>query len=371
AECVAGPCSSASSVFEGEEIRFNEASFGGDSVDFSEGRFTCERILFDEARLRCPRLNFSGATFEGRRLSFQNAEFDFENLTFVQTSFKGREIDFSELRFLGGTADFSNATFESNHLKLYPLALNNRTTTFNQCEFSGDEKSLYIVNHNQNDLYLLRVCFHGGPTTLKGDLHASSFIDTSLDNVDLNEAHWESRGGRLVCRDEVDANRADTQAHCRKAADVCRSLKKRYENFGNYETAGDFYYGEMECKRKLAPRRNWGGLQFMRITSGYGEKPVRVIFTSLLVILGCALLYLFGGVKTPSEIIKIGSGSSFTRLFYDFLNCIYFSVVSFTTLGYGDYHPVSWSRVVGASEGFTGAFFMAMFVLTVGRKMNR
>ncbi|MBL7685918.1 MAG: two pore domain potassium channel family protein, partial [Deltaproteobacteria bacterium] len=45
--------------------------------------------------------------------------------------------------------------------------------------------------------------------------------------------------------------------------------------------------------------------------------------------------------------------------------------VSFTTLGYGDYHPSGWSRVVGASEGFIGAFFMAMFVLTVGRKMNR
>ena len=99
-----------------------------------------------------------------------------------------------------------------------------------------------------------------------------------------------------------------------------------------------------------------------------------MIFTSLFVILGCAFLYLFGGVNTPAGVLKIESVdelSQFPNVIHDLLNCIYFSVVSFTTLGYGDYHPVGWSRVVGASEGFIGAFFMAMFVLTVGRKMNR
>ena len=112
----------------------------------------------------------------------------------------------------------------------------------------------------------------------------------------------------------------------------------------------------------------------MRFSSGYGEKPIRVIFTSLFVMLGCGFLYLFGGISTPAGILKIDSWDKliqFPQIINDFLNCIYFSVVSFTTLGYGDYHPVGWSRVVGASEGFIGAFFMAMFVLTVGRKMNR
>ena len=145
---------------------------------------------------------------------------------------------------------------------------------------------------------------------------------------------------------------------------LCRTL--------HYGSA--FYYGEMECKRKIALGTTRFGLQFMRLSCGYGEKPIRVILTSWIVIILCAFLFLYGGVQTPDRLINqdfLSGFHHFKELSLDFFNCIYFSVVSFTTLGYGDYHPVGWSRVVGASEGFMGAFFMSMYVLTIGRKLNR
>jgi hypothetical protein len=38
-------------------------------------------------------------------------------------------------------------------------------------------------------------------------------------------------------------------------------------------------------------------------------------------------------------------------------------VVTFTTLGYGDIHPVGYSHYVASVEALTGAFFMALFVV--------
>ena len=53
----------------------------------------------------------------------------------------------------------------------------------------------------------------------------------------------------------------------------------------------------------------------------------------------------------------------------NFLNCLYFSVVTFTTLGYGDFQPlVGWSRFLVSFEALLGAFTMALFVYTFARR---
>jgi len=364
----------ANAHFSGNEIRFSEMDLAGEQIAFSDCNFESDHVYFDLSHLKANKILFNNVYFQCHSLSFIQCEFDFKQLSFAQSTFSCREANFSNWRLKTGVADFSSAQFKAKSLKFYPLILENPTTTFNRTEFSGDEKAIYVLNPQKNDLSFQEVFFHGGHTKLKGDLHAASFLDTSLDNVDLNEAQWDSRHGRLVCRDEIDANRVQTPAHFKKASDVCRSIKKCYENFGSYETAGNFYYGEMECKRKLSPRKKWGGLQFMRFSTGYGEYPARVIVTSLFFIGFCAFFYLLGGVDTGARVINREIAFDFRQIgptIMDFLHCFYFSVVSFTTLGYGDYHPVGWSRVVGASEGFIGAFFISMFVLTIGRKMNR
>jgi len=53
------------------------------------------------------------------------------------------------------------------------------------------------------------------------------------------------------------------------------------------------------------------------------------------------------------------------------LNCLYFSVVTFTTLGYGDMVPVGAARALAAFEAFTGSFTMALFVVVFVKKMTR
>ncbi|MBU7025782.1 MAG: two pore domain potassium channel family protein [Theionarchaea archaeon] len=55
----------------------------------------------------------------------------------------------------------------------------------------------------------------------------------------------------------------------------------------------------------------------------------------------------------------------------DFGYCLYYSIVTFTTLGYGDIHPLGYSHIIASVEALTGAFFIALFVVVFARKMMR
>ncbi|WP_297514406.1 potassium channel family protein [Thermococcus sp.] len=57
--------------------------------------------------------------------------------------------------------------------------------------------------------------------------------------------------------------------------------------------------------------------------------------------------------------------------FGTFLNALYYSLVTFTTLGYGDMHPTGWLKALSALEALTGAVFMALIVAVIARKWMR
>jgi voltage-gated potassium channel Kch len=48
-----------------------------------------------------------------------------------------------------------------------------------------------------------------------------------------------------------------------------------------------------------------------------------------------------------------------------------FSVVTFTTLGYGDLQPTPNMRWLSGIEAFLGAALMAMFIVALARKFTR
>ena len=55
-----------------------------------------------------------------------------------------------------------------------------------------------------------------------------------------------------------------------------------------------------------------------------------------------------------------------------YFHCVYYSVVTFTTLGDSDMtQPTLFTRNLAAGHAFMGAFMMAMFVAVFGKKMTR
>ena len=160
-----------------------------------------------------------------------------------------------------------------------------------------------------------------------------------------------------------------------------RRLKQWYTNAGMYDIASEFYYREMEAKRKfiqvqirkrlkqlkwwkllhfLLSQRdfgNWLRLWIYKLTCGYGERPLRVIGWAASMVSSLALVYF-----------AIGSAWG-----WNFWDSLYFSAISFTALGYGSWVNTTndWIRGIGAFESFIGVFSIALFLVTFTRKMAR
>ncbi len=115
-------------------------------------------------------------------------------------------------------------------------------------------------------------------------------------------------------------------------------------------------------KRMLANYFAFSMNRLSSITSLYGESVGRVMATAFGIIFFYSLLFLISGA--------VESNSHAVRSFWD---SFYFSIVTFTTLGYGDLHPVAktWTRLTAGSEAFLGAFIIAYFVVVVSRKIMR
>jgi voltage-gated potassium channel Kch len=109
----------------------------------------------------------------------------------------------------------------------------------------------------------------------------------------------------------------------------------------------------------------------VNLLCGYGEKPENVIRFSLSMIVFCALMYFLFGISYQDEILSINFSNSLPDNISALLNSIYFSVVTFTTLGYGDITPVGFSRFIATIEAFTGSFSLALFVVVFVKRMTR
>ena len=101
---------------------------------------------------------------------------------------------------------------------------------------------------------------------------------------------------------------------------------------------------------------SWG---IMKWCLGYGIYTKRILYTGAGVIIAFAALYA-------------GAASKDTLAKYDeAFNSLYFSVVTFTTIGYGDYAPLGWLRFAAAAEGLLGLVLVAVFTVSFARKLIR
>ena len=224
-----------------------------------------------------------------------------------------------------------------------------------------------------------------GSSLLKTDLTGASLNFADLTNTNLlgvifNDARIEHiKWGSEVLQEQEgfaamksgEKNRAKDQHE--QAEEIYRNLRKSTESRGQFETAGHFFYKEMIMRRRQMQRwsSQWLFSKLVDYFCGYGEKPMRVVFFSIIVIMISAVFYFSLGVNHGDAILGLNFQNSFLRNLYEFGNCIYFSVVTFTTLGYGDMTPTPLARPVVTIEAFVGSFTLALFVVVFVKKMTR
>jgi hypothetical protein len=83
-----------------------------------------------------------------------------------------------------------------------------------------------------------------------------------------------------------------------------------------------------------------------------------------------AFIFLFAFIYTQKGIVRSRvytdvsdkAGDDSSHVVKDYLPCLYFSTVTFTTLGYGDFEPTEEARGVAALESIVGLLFFGLFV---------
>jgi hypothetical protein len=196
---------------------------------------------------------------------------------------------------------------------------------------------------------------------------------------------------------EPPGNRDPLQA----AEWVYRRLQKLYEENALSEEARGFHVRKEEARRKYHKKRATNSENSEEIRKSeaercvltlnwfltrHGESLGQILKVSVGVILLSALLYPLGGFSSSENDVAYQyslspwlqadslseSGSALIQTAETFLQGLYFSVITFTTIGYGDLYPTGWfSKVLVGVESLAGAILIALFIFVLGRRVAR
>ncbi|WP_226006604.1 pentapeptide repeat-containing protein [Natrinema salinisoli] len=126
-------------------------------------------------------------------------------------------------------------------------------------------------------------------------------------------------------------------------------------------------------KNPLKPGYRWFVNSFLEFTSGYGERLGVVVLYSLLTIINFGLIFpLAGGITNGEDRLSLSVvGSNSHNLVEVLWQNLYFSLVTFTTLG-NNYRPVGpIAQILTGIESLLGSFLLALLVFSLGRKVTR
>ena len=202
----------------------------------------------------------------------------------------------------------------------------------------------------------------------------------------LNEWFFGSRHNVLkderdLCKKiEEDSSNAKLKGEYEYVRRLYLELKCNFENKKDWNTAGEFHYGEMECRRNMLKtvwERKFFSLEAIYLLlSGYGERPKQAFLVLLLLIflvfplllsVNDILFYLFGQPCCLTSLFDLKR--SLWSLVHNSVEVTPF--VRFMKIGEVIKDEPSWDKFILLSESIIVSLQVTLLALALRRKVKR
>lgn len=240
---------------------------------------------------------------------------------------------------------------------------NLRHTTFQDgkimdCHFDDADLS----HSNFKNASINSCSFHGAK------IESVLFIDTSVINSDFSKVKFGETNLGSILTDQAsifdERLENETTKNYHYASVEYKQLKDMYKNSSLHPQADEYHYREMVCRRKSSKWYNpvrWLNFVFGDLTCKYGTSPIRILLWMFGAIFGFTwIFYAFQNFMSYAAPIKMA-----------FADCLYFSMVTYTTIGYGDIHPIGYLRFLAGFEGLVGITLTSLFTVIIARRIIR
>jgi uncharacterized protein YjbI with pentapeptide repeats len=377
-----------SSVAFGHAADFDEARFDGDA-DFSETTFDAPAV-------------FRGAEFRGEANHLE------DNATFAEAAFRST-VDFDSATFttvtfrhtrFGGTVDLAEATI-TDRAEFEPRATADDVVV----DLTGGAFPSGLVRQpaavDEWVAYDLTRATLGDVTLEAADavpgrtlLASVRFCETEFDGFDfsahraiLERADWilhefDAPAGYDPAHDldpravELTYLKAANAAKAQGDRDAGVEFSIKKASYRREKNVGLLTNPRLPVGRRLVKAGEVVGNYAWYASCGYGYRLWRILAASVVVVITWGFIYALLPLVNPDSgtTDKIDGLSSLTQLsaaegWAILVDNVYFSLVTFTTVGYGDVNPVGWAKGFAAVEGALGVLLASLVVFVLGRRV--
>ena len=280
----------------------------------------------------------------------------FKNISFENCDFYTSQDD---INIFNSKTSFTNSYFKNCHIEKNVF----QNISLNNIYFIHSNMKNIIFNEIYMDKIYITDCDCRSLKIINPEITDLKFDDNFLTKFDEET---------FIDEIKVDKNYKKTYETAFK---VYREFATKFEANRLIDNSGEYYY-----KSKVMENKYLNGMKKIKsyiywLLCGYGERPTYALITSLEIVLIFAIIYMLTGLNMGGYIIDYSMMLEFgiysPNLISDFMKSLYFSIVTFTTVGYGDITPVGISVFLSGIEMLLGLTMVGVWTATLARKITR